>query len=162
MTSHYRKVALACVLMFAAATASASNAQAQAWPSYGPSMATWTGPGGTRCFAGSWNGVGAYGAYNGRYQMQGQFCYGPQGFPGPWAGAYPNYQAYPMGQGAYPNYQPYPMRPGPYPSYPAYRTGPGAYPSYPAGPGDNRFYPGYGPQPFPYAYPSWAPRPFGY
>ncbi len=139
MTRHYRKVALACVLIFAAVAATDGAAQAQGWPSYGPSMGTWTGPGGSRCFAGTWNGGGAYGAYNGRFQMQAQFCYGgayPQAFSGPWPGAYPSYPAYPMG--------------------------PGAYPAYPAGPGPNRFYPGYGPQPFPYAYPSWAPRPFGY
>ncbi|MGO8953192.1 MAG: hypothetical protein ACLPWS_15750 [Rhodomicrobium sp.] len=109
MTNHYRKVALACVMILAAA----GTAQAQ---SGGPWIGTYNAPDGSRCYVGTWSG-----GYNGSLSMRGQFCYRgayPPAFgPGPWTGGYPTYGARgPYAPQFYQGYGPQPFRYYPWPS----------------------------------------------
>ncbi|MGO9172073.1 MAG: hypothetical protein ACLP7P_08925 [Rhodomicrobium sp.] len=114
MTNHYRKVALACVMILAAAASAAGTAQAQ---SAGPWISTYIAPDGSRCFVGTWSG-----GYNGNLSMRGQFCYRggyPSAFgPGPWTGGYPsNFGAVgPYASPFYPGYGPQPFPYYPWPS----------------------------------------------
>ncbi len=115
MTRHFRKVALAGVVVCAVAAALAGTVKAQ---SAGPWISTYEGPGGSRCYVGVWS---RQGAYNTRMSMQAQFCYSggyPSAFgPGPGAGGYRPGVAGPYPPPSYQGYgpRPYPYYPWPVP-----------------------------------------------
>jgi hypothetical protein len=119
MAKHRSKLAVPFALGLAAAAAWAGTVQAQYAPSIGPWFGTWAGPGGSRCFSGTWSRETADG---GRVTMQGQFCYsGANNYPNafgssPWVNGYPAYPGT-AGPYGYPFYQGYGPRPFPN-SYP--------------------------------------------